>query len=126
MMSHPGVPAGSRPREPGAPTGCGARRRAGASARTRRRSIVTTRTRRTGPRTGSRGGRDRDLAVDDLLLVLVELVLEVVDEPPARGQGDALGRQVVHDILAAGDVTVDVRADERLPPGVFRAVFVGW
>src|SRR3954470_2443897 len=114
MMSHPGAPAGTRPPETGAPTGCGARRRARASARTRRRSIVTTRTRRTGPRTGSRGGRDRDLAVDDLLLVLVELVLDVVDEATARGQGDALGRQVVHDILAAGDVTVDVRADEGL------------
>ena len=43
------------------------------------------------------------VAVDDLLLVVVDLGLDVVDEATGRGQADAVGLQVVDDVLAALD-----------------------
>src|SRR3954447_15906001 len=63
---------------------------------------------------GSRSGRHRDLAVDDLLLVVVDLGLDVVDEAAGRGQADTVGRQVADDVLTALDLAGGVVADERL------------
>src|SRR3954453_289003 len=51
---------------------------------------------------GSRGGRDLDLARDDLLLVGVELRLDVVDLATGGGVVHAAGLEVVD--LVAGDV----------------------
>src|SRR5689334_12095748 len=45
-------------------------------------------------------GRHLDLAVDDLLLVVVELGLDVVEEAARRGVVDAAGLEV-EDLLAA-------------------------
>src|SRR4051794_6839617 len=63
---------------------------------------------------GSRRVRHRDLAADDLLLVLVDLTLDVVDEATGGGQADAVALQVVGDVGAALDAAVDEVADVGL------------
>src|SRR3954469_20112668 len=107
----------------------------------RRKPALPASVRRPG---ASRSGGHRDLAADDLLLVVVELGLDVVDETARRGQADAVGLQVVQHVLAAlvrglaGDEVVDERLhgqvdplehrghDERLQRGVTdRVVLVG-
>src|SRR3954468_13675019 len=62
----------------------------------------------------SRGRGDLDLAVDDLLLEVVELGLDVVDEPTRGGQAHAAGREVVDDVGAALDLAVGVVLHEGL------------
>src|SRR5690349_748614 len=76
--------------------------------------VRRARTRRRGPAGRSASGRHLDLAVDDLLAVLVDLTLDVVDEATAGGQADAVGGQVVDDVLAAVDLLVDEAVDVGL------------
>src|SRR3954471_20215809 len=64
--------------------------------------------------TSSRRRRNLDLAVDDLLAVVVDLGLDVVDEAAGGGQADALGLQVADDVLAALDLSLGEVVDERL------------
>src|SRR4051794_5022926 len=66
------------------------------------------------PSVGSGRRRDVDLPVDDLLTVVVDLVLDVVDLTAGGGQADAVGGQVVDDVLAGLDVTLGEAGDERL------------
>ena len=111
MMSHP------RPAE-AAPDG---------ARRTRRRARATCAPDPPSGRpegAGPHGARARvrchgvvgnlDVAVDDLLPEVVDLVLDVVDEATGRGQADAVALEVVDDVGAALDVAVDELADEGL------------
>ena len=90
MMSHAGARRETAPRaassgRPDATAG------PGACARTRRRGHrADAGPPAAGPRPWSRGGRDLDLAVDDLLTEAVDVALDVVDEPAGGGQADAL------------------------------------
>ena len=90
------------------------RRARAACARARRRVDRGARARRSGPATDHGVGRDLDLAVDDLLTVVVDLALDVVDEAAGGGQADAVGRQVVDDVRAALDAAVDEVVDVGL------------
>jgi hypothetical protein len=58
--------------------------------------------------------RHLDVAVDELLAVLVDVAPDVVDEATPRGQADALGGQVVDDVGAALDAAVDEGVDVGL------------
>src|SRR5689334_5089524 len=73
------------------PRGAGETERARGGCATRTRCQVL----RTAERSLGRLGRNRDLAVDDLLLVVVELVGDVVDEATARGVAHAVDLEVV-------------------------------
>src|SRR5215211_1649499 len=62
----------------------------------------------------SRGRGHRDLAVDDLLPVVVDLALDVIDETAGRGEPDTVVLQVELQVGAALDVAGDEVVDEGL------------
>src|SRR5687768_4506280 len=103
MMSHRRPGTGDRP--PGPPDRLTRTAGPGVCARTRRRRSTVPdaspqqRARVTRSRGG--GGRNLDLAVDDLLTEGVDVVLDVIDEAAGGGQAHALGGEVVDDVRAA-------------------------
>src|SRR3954447_335065 len=86
------------------------------AARPRRRVPWNAGPPRGGPASGSLGrfGRHLDLAVDDLLTVGVDVLLDVVDEATRRPQAHTVRGQVVDDVRAALDAAVHEAVDVRL------------